>query len=101
MDPIIYKIVGIIILIVLGFLYFYHHSTDYYHGGGIGAGGMPPRSAIRPSWGGVGYRSGWGDWGNGAYRRCCVQDCEKCTEGCIGNYDAATSSTLTPEPEKK
>lgn len=89
----IYIISGIIILYIIYILFF---QIDRFQGGGIGPGGMPPRSAIRPSWGGYGYPGGWGGWGDGRCRRECPN--------CIGDYEAVSqeqnaTSPTTPSPQ--
>lgn len=93
MNSTIYIILGIIILYAIYVLFF---QIDRYHGGGggIGAGGMPPRSAIRGgAWGGYGYPSGWGGWGGGCCGRC-PRECANC----IGDYDAVSQEQNTPSP---
>jgi hypothetical protein len=89
MNSIIYIILGIIILYAIYILFF---QIDRYHGGGIGPGGMPPRSAIRASWGGYGYPGGWGGWGGcgGIYPRKCPN--------CIGDYEAVSQEQNATPP---
>lgn len=97
-------IIGITVGVLLYILCTLLFSKDNYRGGtggggGIGPGGMPPRSIIRPSWGNVGYRGGWGGWGGGPYYGC--GGWGGCYRGYCGDcisYDTSVASTLTPTP---